>query len=116
MLRTNAEWVAQVSLLRSGFLLLEGHDFSSRASGPAYWKNGTQFPLIGSDATQIVVSTGNVYVSGVNFPTSPIFGNLRGKVTSISYLGATYWENTNPNPLAPNADSSDANAIAVVVP
>jgi hypothetical protein len=86
------------------------------SSGPAYWKNGKQSPLIGSDATQIVVSNGNVYVSGVNFPSSPIYGSLRGKVTSPSYLGATYWENTNPNPLAPNADSSVANAIAVVAP
>jgi hypothetical protein len=86
------------------------------SSSPAYWQNGTQFPLIGSDATQIVVSNGNVYVSGVNFPTSPIYGSLRGRVTSFSYLGATYWENANPNPLAPNADSSYANAIAVVAP
>jgi hypothetical protein len=73
------------------------------SSGPAYWKNGTQIPLIGSDATQIVVSNGNVYVSGVNYPTSPIYGNLLGKVTSLSYLGATYWENANPNPLAPGS-------------
>jgi hypothetical protein len=86
------------------------------SSGPAYWKNGTQTPLVGSDATQIVVTNGNVYVSGVNFPTSPIYPSLRGKVTSYSYLGATYWENANPNPLAPSADSSDATAIAVVVP
>lgn len=38
-----------------------------------------------------LVSPINVYVSGVNFPTSPIYPSLRGKVTSYSYLGATYW-------------------------
>ena len=86
------------------------------SSGPVYWKDGTQFSLTGSDATQIVVSNGNVYVSGVNYPSSPIYGNLRNNVTSSSYLGATYWENSNPNPLAPGAYSSEANAIAVVDP
>jgi hypothetical protein len=81
-----------------------------------YWENGMAAPLIGSSTGQLVVANGNVYVAGSDFPTSAIGPNAVRPHSTGSWIGATYWTNGYPSPLAPTANTSSATAIAVVTP